>query len=784
MSEKDKYLKYVSFYKRRSIRVTWLISYLLILLIPIATSTVIYIQTINTLEQEINRANESILIQVQREVDSKLRDVKRICYELSLDNSVIKAANLPAPEKDEEMYQLVNFARELKIFKAGNEFIDGLYLYYKKMDTLWGPNARISLEEYDNHVQDYLGMGYEETREFLSSVTSTSVRVVKGASNRSMLDRSIVYATPISDVSLNTADIIAIIVVRETALLNNIQKNPSVANGEFVVINRHGDIMASSSQDKESIAFKYDDFPGLQGMIHLEHKGEENIATYISSQVLDWKYILVTPKKVFWEKSDYVRNFTYISFLLCMVIAGFATYILLRRNYSSVNSLIHMIAEKLSIPLQKKYNEYNFIEDALTYTINENKENSVKLRQQSSIIRENLLVKLLKGRFNEIAAISEPLSALDVNIESGRFLVMAFYIDDYGKLFTPPEMNQEDGMRLAEFIIRNVTEEMINRNNQCFMVEVDNIIACLISIKVTSEENSMETLLVAVKEAQDFIKEKFSICFTVAVSNIHDAANQIPRAYAECMEALEHRMVMGSGKIISYKNVAGSQNKNQGYSYYYPMLLEQQLINFIKTGDFAGAIAIVEEVLRSNFEEGARSIQLAKCVMFNLAGTILKTINDLSVHYQSNILEDSNPAEGLLGCETVSEMEDEIAGILKIVCHFVQERRKKENTGFYERVRDYISKNYKDINLSVGAIGEYFDMTPAYVSKLYKDQTGEPLLDYMNKIRIQKAKELLSSEKYTIQEVADRVGYNDVKTFTRYFKRYEGVTPGKLKGMG
>lgn len=784
MPAKTMYLKYISFYKRRSIKVTWLISYLLILLIPLATSSVIYFRTINTLEEEINRANESIIMQVQQEVDSKLRDLKRICYELSIDNKVIQAASLPAPETDEEIYNFVNFARDLKIFKAGNEFIDGLYLYYKKMDTIWGMNARISLNEPNSNIEDYLGMGYKEAKEFLNRVNSISVKSVDGTGDKRMFDRSIVYATPISDGSLETADIIVIIVVRETAILNNIQKNPSVASGEFNIINRSGDIMATSSLDKKSIALNYDDFRYQQGLIHLQYKGEENIATYIASQVLDWKYILVTPEKIFWQKAVYVRNFTGISFVLCLLFAGFATFFLMRKNYSSVRALIQMIADKLSIPMQKKYNEYNFIEDALTHTINENKEISVKLKQQSSIIRENLIIKLLKGRFNESLAISESLSVLDVNIASGKFAVMVFYIDSIGKAFSPPSMNEEDGLMLVELIIRNVTEEIINRNNPCYIVEVDDIIACMISIKCPEKEDNLESLIAAVTEAQEIISDKFDICFTVAVSDIHNNVSSIPRAYGECMEALEHRMVMGTGKIICYKNVAESHIKKQGYSYYYPMLLEQQLINFIKAGDFNGSISIVEEVFKSNIENGSCSIQLAKCVMFNLAGTILKTMNDLSAHYQSDILGDSNPVEGLMNCKTVTEMVNEITDILKVVCNYIHNTRKKENTGFYGKVQEFISKNYININLNVGAIGEYFDMTPSYVSKLYKDQTGESLLDYMNKIRIEKAKEILINEDATIQEIADRVGYNDVKTFTRYFKRYEGVTPGKFKGIG
>jgi len=773
--------KYLLFYRRRSIIFTWLISYLFILLIPISISGVIYVKTIDTLEAEINRANESILMQIQQEVDSKIRDIKRICYELTIDKKVIEAANLPEPVKDEDVYRFVNFARDLKIYKAGNEFLDGLYIYYKKSDTIWGPNARISLKEPNTATKYYLGMEYTEAKEFLHNVTSTSIKGVTSLDDRNKQLRSIVYAAPISDNSLEQNDIIAIIVIRETELLNNIDKNSAIANGEFVIINGNEDIIASSNSEPTSVGLVYKDLPKEKGIIHHRYDGKDNIFTFIDSQVLDWKYIMITPEKIFWEKANYIRNFTYISFLICMILAGFATYFLLKTNYSSISSLMRTIAEKLSIPVEKKNNEYAFIESVLTNTINENKEISGKLKQQNTIIRDNLIIKLLKGRYNESVAIYESLSAMDVNIDSGCFAVMAFYIDNYDEFAKMPASYNDDELKLVEFIICNVIEELINRDNYCYTVNVDDILTSLVSFKNLQGGREVEELLSVARDAQKFINENFNIYFTIAISNVHDSVSQIPTAYGECMEALEHRMVMGSGKIICYRDIMGNRNVNSGYSYYYPMLVEQQLINFIKAGDFNGATGIVEEVLKSNFEEGTRSIQLAKCVMFNLTGTILKTMNDLSAHYRSDILGELNPAERLLGCETVDEMVNEMSGILKRVCEYIQSEKRNESSNFFEKVRVFISNNYKDINLSVGAIGEYFDITPAYASKLFKEQTGESILDYMNKIRVEKSKELLSEMEYTIQGVADMVGYNDVKTFTRYFKRYEGITPGKFK---
>ncbi|MNI90133.1 Arabinose operon regulatory protein [compost metagenome] len=78
-------------------------------------------------------------------------------------------------------------------------------------------------------------------------------------------------------------------------------------------------------------------------------------------------------------------------------------------------------------------------------------------------------------------------------------------------------------------------------------------------------------------------------------------------------------------------------------------------------------------------------------------------------------------------------------------------------------------------------MGHHFEMKPTYLSKLFKDHTGEGLLDALNKRRIARAKELMADKRLTVGEVAESIGFNDVGTFIRIFKRIEGITPGKYK---
>ena len=98
------------------------------------------------------------------------------------------------------------------------------------------------------------------------------------------------------------------------------------------------------------------------------------------------------------------------------------------------------------------------------------------------------------------------------------------------------------------------------------------------------------------------------------------------------------------------------------------------------------------------------------------------------------------------------------------------------------QLEEYIHAHYKDVNLSLGMIGEAFGLTPKYLSTLYKSRTGRSLLEFINAVRIEQAQKLLSVPGMTIAQAAEEVGYASVKTFRRAYVRAEGKNPGKHKG--
>ena len=100
-----------------------------------------------------------------------------------------------------------------------------------------------------------------------------------------------------------------------------------------------------------------------------------------------------------------------------------------------------------------------------------------------------------------------------------------------------------------------------------------------------------------------------------------------------------------------------------------------------------------------------------------------------------------------------------------------------------EKIKAVVEENYWDEKLSIKTIGEEkLFLTPDYIGRIFKKKTGISLKEYINMVRIEKAKVLISENKYKIYEIARMCGYDDnAKYFSCVFKKMTGIHPTDFK---
>lgn len=94
-----------------------------------------------------------------------------------------------------------------------------------------------------------------------------------------------------------------------------------------------------------------------------------------------------------------------------------------------------------------------------------------------------------------------------------------------------------------------------------------------------------------------------------------------------------------------------------------------------------------------------------------------------------------------------------------------------------KRIINYLNENYEH-KISLEQIAHNMYLSPVYISKIFKEETGESPINYLIQIRLEKARDiLLTSDSRSIKNIANSVGYDDVYHFSKLFKKYYGVAP-------
>lgn len=776
--------------KKQSIIFTWLIYYILILMVPVCITAITYFKTSEIIDKEINDSNKLLLKRVQQQMDTILNDAERLSFEITFNSHIENLLiNIRNSNKNIPPYDIYEIVQDLRAYKIPNNSIDEYYIYFDKIDLFISSNtSNDSKSFYDIYFSD-TGVTYEQWSSLLKGTYNGEFAILN-KKNSVAEGNSIYYVHSIPLLSRGEKLANIFILINESKFLEGAKDIDALSKGTLLILDKNNQIMASSKPIKENPLFQYLNFRESEGLMNRDLDSKNVVVSYITSQVTDWKYISVVPKTVFWEKAEYIRKLTLAGLFICLLVGAFITYMSVRKNYNPISNLIKALEKYQGGNYDKNGNEYSFIQESIDKVYSEKKRMDTILAQQNKALKYNLISRLLKGNVGGNLPVRDLLHLYDIQFKSEFFAVMVFYIEDFLDAF-PFEKDEEDephameNYKMVQFIMTNVIEELVERRNTGFMVEIDDLMVCLINFDEKEAASGKEVMLELASEAQKFFEEYYNIIYMTAVSSIHKTIAGIPEAYNEALQAMEYKRLLGTEGIARYEDIQGLSKED----YYFPLEVEHQLINCIKVGDFGKSKLILDEIFDNNFGKTGLSVKIAKCLMFDLISTMIKTINEISSVEEDKFLEELNPLEKLFNCDSVNEMKNEMIGFLSIFCEHIRNknmkkiRTKSRNSDFQlkENVIEFVHQNYQDFNLGITSIAEHFNVHPIYLSKTFLEQSGETLLDFINKTRIDQAKQFFRESDSNLDEVAKAVGYSSTRTFTRAFKKLEGITPGKYR---
>ncbi len=779
--------------RRKSILFGWLLSYLLILAVPLVVTIVTQARTAAILEREITDAHLIVLKRIRERMDAQVETAWRLTQEVAFNPrlAALTRGFTPPPPGGYAIYEM---SRDLRTYRALYASIEDLYVHLPRIDSILSSAGLVDSRTYHQTYLADRGIGFEEWhREIERPRRGDFVLLGPEAATEG---GSILYVQSTPLFSTEPDATVAISLTRSSFVED--ARDIATLNGATVVVLDSGDRVIAASADAHGARLpRYRDLPEPEGLIREGGRRGAVIGSCIVSSLTDWKYVVLVPREVFWRKAEAARRLALAGLLLCIVLGGALVAASLKRNYDPVGDLVELMERFQGRDIGREDNEFRFIRRAIAQAQEEREKYGIVVAQQDRTLRENLLRRLLRGALVPGGTLADRLYLHGIRFAGDAFVVAALYVVDYEEVFASSgddrrDRDAYDEYRGVQFIMAAAFEELLAaRGHRAFAVDVDDLLAVIVSLDAAQSARAREEIDAAVATATARLGDRMHIHFMTAVSALHRGIGEIPQAWSEALQTMEYKRLLGIEGLSHFEEVA----EVHGGRYHYPPETERRLINAVRAGDAASAVAIIREVFAHGFAPGRLSPAAARCLMADLTSTMVKAMEETGDEGFGRAVEaaaegPADPIERLMACESAQELERELIVLVEARCARVREELARRSRGRHresarrlsERVVEEVARRFADPGLDINALARSLDANPISLSRLFHEETGVSLLDHINRVRIERAKDLMHElPDEPIEEIGRRAGYGSAKTFTRAFKRREGVTPGRYR---
>ncbi|WP_150275477.1 response regulator [Paenibacillus tepidiphilus] len=295
--------------------------------------------------------------------------------------------------------------------------------------------------------------------------------------------------------------------------------------------------------------------------------------------------------------------------------------------------------------------------------------------------------------------------------------------------------------------------------------------------ELTDSEPSPELELLTLAEAiRDNLRKYLKLSVTIGVGEGVEQLSEAPSSYRQARGAADQKWYLGKNRILTMDNIEGAEHLQHRFA----AESGEKVTSLLRAGDregLQGELAQVFARLELNRGAGPRYAQNVSLHLILQSGQVLLELGGMSPEWEQRELE---AWKLVMRQETMHDLLEYTAAYLQRVCQFVQGKRSGKAGDIIERVRRLIEARYAD-NLTVADIAGGVYLSPTYVRLLFKQETGETLSEYLTKVRIDKAKQLLRDPQHKFYEVCSAVGYTDPSHFSKLFKKMTGSTPSAYR---
>ena len=744
----------------------WIISYLVVLIIPIAICSVFFLYTYSIIWEETQNSNTVALQSVASDLDAIFTRTFSIEYAIQMNDDIQDAADVKLPLNAQKRLLLIRAAKAIGDC-IGDSLITSCYVYYPNSQMTLINDAYLEQKDIYERIAQKCGYSYEEWDVILKQKNDRVFLVNSGIG-------SISYITsiPLKSTYVKMNIIIGLDDVYIQGILSGLDY---LENSGVLLADSNNNILAERNLENIDIEHLSKEIDAEKGYQKISMNGKMMMVSCIQLSKANLKVISVIPYDEFW--SDALENLSlfWIALALCIFIGLLVSFffsLIKHRTWGRLNAIASkkIQTEKNNI-LSRNKEITAAIEDIVTkYDTMQNQIASV-----NSIKKELLITSALKGRIRA-EEIENILKKNDVEFEIGNYAVVLFHLNSYERFYDTEEViNDEKDLLIIKQAIISIVHELNQKEFTSEILNVDESIVCIVNFGNLAKEECYEEINLFARNCKKLAREKLSVLLTISISDVHKHVFSLKNAYSEAFRVMEYQAVMSDEMVMNYMEMVKKTQTN----YLYSLENETALIHWIYEGKEKEALQLFDEIYEANIVNNNGSEDLSKCLAWDLTATVLRAENELRNKIKLPDMQDL--VDNIKDVFTLYDAKKILTGRIQAICREVNKLKETKGDNTSKLVKEYINAHYADQNLSNSEIANYFNMNVTYLSGVFKENTGITLLSYIHKVRLEKAKELLETTDLNLEEISGRVGCNNSVYLTRLFKKYEGITPAAYR---
>ncbi|WP_435171349.1 response regulator transcription factor [Paenibacillus glycanilyticus] len=416
--------------------------------------------------------------------------------------------------------------------------------------------------------------------------------------------------------------------------------------------------------------------------------------------------------------------------------------------------------KRLIAQLQEEWQEISSMQRA-SYT----------LRQHLPLLRSNLLNDLLYGK-NITSELSDKLQLLDIPYRFGdRFSMLMIRME--GNLLN----YSKESMHLFEYAVCNMIEEIMDNEFDLWHgKDHHEYLTILLKPKNTGDPGklhlSTERIVeLKAEELQHNVEHYLKGNISILLSTWAEFPQEVPEIYESMLHEMR-KLIRGKFGIFKTINTSPEMIRIQSLrSLYEPPLLT----HLIEAGRFEDASFKLSAIVSELFGSWGNSIEHINEVYYFLLSSFYY-LSHKSGKQIADVIGEPSLELDMNARRSPDQFCRWAEGLLHLFQREMENEKLTTNTSIINRVQQFVEERLAD-DVSLQAIAEHVYLNPGYLSKLYKLETGENISDYLYRLRMDKSAYYLKNTHLKIQEICERIGYQNTSYFIKMFKKHYHVTP-------